>query len=107
MTDEQINEAIAEVCGWTGFVIHPEFGLMGVPPDTHGMRIAVDWYTVDLNSMHEAEKVLTDEQCVFVRMHLRERLENYPASRYTWHASARQRAEAFLRTVGKWEEVQR
>lgn len=103
MTDEQINRAIAEACGWTDFVIHPEFGLMGVPPDTHGLRTAVDWYTVDLNAMHEAERVLSKEQ-----------IENYcdllwPKG-YGWfcaiHTTARQRAEAFLRTLGKWEEVQ-
>lgn len=103
MTDEQINQRIAEACGWTNFVMHPEFGLMGTPPDTHGLRTAVDWYTVDLNAMHEAEKSLTDLQCVFVTLYLRKRLENYPASRYVWHATARQRAEAFLRTLGKWE----
>ena len=55
MTDEQINEVIAEACGWNDFVVHPEFGLMGTPPDTHGLRTAVDWYTVDLNAMHEVE----------------------------------------------------
>lgn len=104
MNDEQINQRIAEACGWTDFVVHPEFGLMGTPPNSHGLRTAVDWYTVDLNAMHEAEKSLTDEQCVFVTHYLRKRLENYPASRYVWHATARQRAEAFMRTIGKWDD---
>jgi hypothetical protein len=88
MTDKQINAAIARALN----------------ADEHWM-IQKD-YCTDLNAMHEAEKVLTDEQCVFIRLHLRERLENHPASRYAWNATARQRAEAFLRTVGKWEEVQ-
>ena len=88
MTNEQINAAIARALN----------------ADEHWM-VQKD-YCSDLNAMHEAEKTLTEEQCVFVRLHLRERLENYPASRYTWHATARQRAEAFLRTLGKWEEVQ-
>jgi hypothetical protein len=83
MTDKQINQRIAELTNCAG----------------HGN------YCTDLNAMHEAEKVLTDEQCVFVRLHLRERLETHAASRYTWHATARQRAEAFLRTLGKWEEA--
>lgn len=88
MSDDEINAAITEA----------------IDADPH-WKCAKD-YCNDLNAMHEAEKSLTDEQCVFVRVHLRERLENYPASRYIWHATARQRAEAFLRTLDKWEEVQ-
>jgi hypothetical protein len=98
MTDEQINQRIAEACGWTDFVVHPEFGLMGTPPNTPGLRTAVDWYTVDLNAMHEAEQRLTKEQA-----------EDYVARLFdscyeSTFATASQRAEAFLRTLGKWEE---
>lgn len=82
MTDEQINWAITEAIG----------------ADPH-WKCARD-YCADLNAMHEAEKVLTELQCGFFRTHLRERLENY-----IWHATARQRAEAFLRTLGKWEDA--
>lgn len=102
MNDEQINQRIAEACGWTDFVMHPEFGLMGRPPDSHGLRTAVDYYTVDLNAMHEAEKVLTEHQSESI----------YPRMMGAWrnptkpiYATARQRAEAFLRTLGKWEET--
>jgi hypothetical protein len=99
MTDEQINAAIADACGWV-----PDCD-RGICWDQNGNAIITcPNYCADLNAMHEAEKVLTDEQCVFVRLHLRERLENHPASRYSWNATARQRAEAFLRTLGKWEE---
>ena len=101
MTDEQINAAVAKACGWTDFVVHHEFGLMGEPPDTHGLRTAVDWYTVDLNAMHEAEKVLTEHQNESI----------YPRNLGAWrnptkpiYATARQRAEAFLRTLGKWDQ---
>lgn len=82
MTDKQINRAIAEIYGWKAK------------------------YCTDLNAMHEAEKILTELQCTFFRTNLRERLESHSASRFIWHATARQRAEAFLRTLGKWEEVQ-
>lgn len=107
MTDEQINAAIAEACGWTDFVVHPEFGLMGLPSDTHGLRTAVDWYTVDLNAMHEAEKILAPKSW-----------NNFSDKWWDYHnnlkrvtegraicATARQRAEAFLRTLGKWKEA--
>lgn len=101
MTDEQINAAIAEACGWRDFVVHPDFGLMGVAPDTHGLRTTVDWYTVDLNAMHEAEKVLRDKELLFeYAMHI----SNSHHYEYLLRATARERAEAFLRTLGKWEE---
>jgi hypothetical protein len=58
-------------------------------------------YLNDLNVMHEAEKVLTDEQwdtyCY--------RLDGVGGMRHCTHATASQRAEAFLRTIGKWEEA--
>jgi hypothetical protein len=101
MTDEQINAAIAEACGWTDFVVHPEFGLMGTPPDSHGLRTAVDWYTVDLNAMHEAESILTEDQLWIMAGEIERNDEQW-----YFRATARQRAEAFLRTLGKWEETQ-
>jgi hypothetical protein len=101
MTDEQINERIAEACGWTDFIIHPEFGLMGTPQNSHGLRTAVNWYTVDLNAMHEAENALDES--------LRNQYIDWLGTIHTdsWEfatATARQRAEAFLRVLGKWEE---
>lgn len=102
MTDKQINAAIAKGCGWK----HVRSYYWKNPNGLSMFEWDIFDYCNDLNAMHEAEKILTDEQCVFVRDYLRERLENYPASRYIWHATARQRAEAFLRTLGKWEEVQ-
>ena len=60
----------------------------------------------DLNAMHEAEKALTEKQRTG---------DHYAAmiadvtgcDDMLWgfiHATAQQRAEAFLRTVGKWVE---
>lgn len=80
MTDEQINVAIATHLGIT----------RGVPD-----------FTGDLNEIHEAEKTLTDDQ-----MWIMARKIELNEDRWYFHASARERAEAFLRTLGKWEEVQ-
>jgi hypothetical protein len=112
MKEEEINKRIAELCGWTEcrLVTKVVLSLLrdpvayGIPPNGT-YEIACLNYCTDLNAMHEAEKVLTDEQCLFIRLHMRERLENHPASRYVWNATARQRAEAFLRTLGLWEEA--
>ena len=90
MTDDQINWAITEAIG----------------ADPH-WKCAKD-YCNDLNAMHEAEKMLIPKNW-----------NNYSENWWIYckllrvndadeaiHATARQRAEAFLRTLGKWEEVQ-
>lgn len=90
MTDQQINWAITEAIG----------------ADPH-WKCAKD-YCTDLNAMHEAEKTLTPKNwnnfsenwwiyCKLLRVNDADE---------AIHATARQRAEAFLRTLGKWEEVQ-
>ena len=55
-------------------------------------------YLNDLNAMHEAEKVLTDKQAILYDSILD------LISGWTFHRTAAQRAEAFLRTIGKWED---
>lgn len=111
MTDEEINRAIAEHFGWKrvnkrhhswekniGGLIYVE------PPD----------YTTELNAMHEAEN-----QAIFpaflgmaygrelhnvCKKELPIQLQGTQWERWSFSATARQRAEAFLRTVGKWRE---
>lgn len=80
MTNEQINIAIEEVCGWQ-------------------YKDKIPDYCNDLNAMHEAQKMMNSEQWVAYGKEL-SRLKVFPMV----HATARQRAEAFLRTLGKWEE---
>lgn len=63
-------------------------------------------YLNDLNAMHEAEKTLTKKQ---LQTYLDILADAPRESMYqTWStsvfATASQRAEAFLRTIGKWEE---
>jgi hypothetical protein len=98
MTPEQQQLAIAEACGrvqradgfW--FPAGKYYGSAGIPD-----------YLNDLNAMHEAEKVLVRLQWV---SYLR-RLQTLCDESVSWpiHATASQRAEAFLRTIGKWEEA--
>jgi hypothetical protein len=72
-------------------------------------------YLNDLNAMHEAEKVLNYRQLERMHMELAtisnrdQHGANHPHRKHTahdfmWHATSSQRAEAFLRTIGKWEE---
>lgn len=101
MTDEQINAAIAEACGWTEVNSAHRSG-KAPGADYVGGEFIPD-YCADLNAMHEAEKVLRDTDLLLkYGMHIC----NSHHYQYLLCATARQRAEAFLRTLGKWEEVQ-
>jgi hypothetical protein len=110
MTSEQINIAIAEACGWTEIEQYTQAidGWYGYEPE-NGLHSQVPNYCNDLNAMHEAEKVLNDEQWLQYREELRNVVLGGIRMVSQWckadlHATARQRAEAFLRTLGKWEE---
>lgn len=102
MTDEQINQAIAEACGWTEIQACTCWDDVsrGKAPGKIGLKHIED-YCNDLNAMHEAEKTLTEDQ-----MWIMARKIELNEDRWYFHATARERAEAFLRTLGKWEEVQ-
>lgn len=93
MTDEQINAAIHDALG--NPIGCPRCSDPGCSYN-QGLN-----YCADLNAMHEAEKVISKEQ-----------IDDYcdllwPKG-YGWfyaiHTTARQRAEAFLRTLGKWDQ---
>jgi hypothetical protein len=89
MTNKQINIAIAEACGWK----EESFG-----PSWYESVTKMPDYCNDLNAMHEAEKILSDQQASAYITTLC--LEVQPEPKL-YHATARQRAEAFLRTLGK------
>ena len=91
MTNEQINVAIANACG----VFNQPFPRI---PDCCN----------DLNAMHEAEGTLTKQQQEEYDYQLSEITAPITGERWSLlHANARQRAEAFLRTIGKWEEAEK
>ena len=74
------------------------------------LRPDIPDYCNDLNAMHEAEEQMDEIDWVFFMTELAT-LVRLPKQaevqiKQLVHATARQRAEAFLRTLGKWEEVQ-
>ena len=126
MTDEQINAAIAEACGWN--VTTSSFG---IPPTQtafsklHGYDELPN-YCNDLNAMHEAEQELLKDSfqnvlyeivweiyinnlCQTIHeyhvKHNKDRIERMIPQKWVQHATARQKAEAFLRTIEKWKEA--
>ena len=91
MTPEQQQLAIAEACGEDNDSIYRD-----LIPD----------YLNDLNAMHEAEELFYAKSDTLEGA---ERMRDYSRwlcniAKYPLRAKAAQRAEAFLRTIGKWEE---
>ena len=125
MRPEKQRIAIAEACGLTN-VVPVVIRNVRHPGDDITVRISSDSgqvpdYIYDLNAMHDAEKFIlsTDLYIQYVNYLFRSvglnrtyymgaTPEVFPADRQfaVFHATAAQRAEAFLRTIGKWEEAQ-
>lgn len=110
MKPEAQRIAIARACGWIN-----QGETKGVPALSHRwvrpgdsyVFTALPNYLNDLNAMHEAEKVLTESQKWF---YLDLLVPADPLSipyNEQWrfaHATAAQRADAFLRTINLWEK---
>ena len=138
MSDEEINVAIAEACGWKArhnshkcdgktIFLCGTCGIIGHSNCYGGGRGAVSFscsvspccdeavppdYCADLNAMYQAERsfdVGPLSQSIHATNHYIEELcmllgcTSEDLFQLT-HASSRQRAEAFLRTIGKWKE---
>jgi len=117
MTDFEINIAIAEHCGWER---HPmDQWIVTDPKYPHSVQplSTIPKYCEDLNAMHEAEEHLKEHEWesmfeLLIKIRWRdasdEQRKDYGSGKTLSpsRAKAKQRAEAFLRTLGKWEEVQ-
>jgi hypothetical protein len=110
MTNEQINIVIAEACGWI-IVKAGDGSLIGKLKNEQGPMDEIPDYCNDLNAMHEAEKALTIKQKQRYATALSNDLSDsaptdscHTVWSDTIHATALQRAEAFLKTINKWEE---
>lgn len=106
MKPELQRIAIAGACGWYRLVLEEDKAL----PTRYGMAVGqlvppsgsvcvpIPDYLNDLNAMHSAEQTLTREQ--------RWKYISALASDHVSHvafATAAQRAEAFLKTLGLWQ----
>jgi hypothetical protein len=115
MKPEKQRIAIAEACG----LPKPYSMCFGKVPNTlchsvmvtngvkHGMPIPD--YLNDLNAMHQAEKVLTKNKSMEYAFRLADSWilngeDKQPDLVRGFCATAAERAEAFLKTIGKWED---
>jgi hypothetical protein len=101
MKPEQQRKAIAEACGW--LFDHVRNGAMYYLPEKH---FHVGNPLHDLNAMHEAEKTLNQNLAAeYARMLTSIAWQSEQPTFAPMTATAAQRAEAFLRTINKWEET--
>ena len=101
MTNEEINEAIAKHTGWKQCDCGNKDCLAWFRKESWEPEFA-PLFATDLNAMHEAEKMLTSEQVTSYVYSLESMNERWSTPAF---ATASQRAEAFLRTIGKWKEA--
>jgi hypothetical protein len=98
MTNKQTNAAIAESVKWPGNLICKDFNgnlWPSAPPN----------YCTDLNAMHEAESILHGRAAeIYAECLLRRTGAQGTGDKRFFGATARQRAEALLMVLGKWEE---
>jgi hypothetical protein len=113
MKNEQINIAIAEACGWKsiGRAWVKRVIIQDAWESPSGEIRTLRNYCNDLNAMHEAEETLDLQKAgVFaeqlrVTVYRTTRLPHVDSGSFAHvHATASQRGEAFLKTIGKWEE---
>lgn len=130
MSPEQQRMAIAKACGWHFIQCGARSAFPGlwrlIPPD-HNQIVAERFadsgqalaayapdYLNDLNAAHEMEAVLLNEQRrtyveLLIATHplhydFRTSDDSRMAAYFIVTATAAQRAEAFLKTLGLWEE---
>ena len=112
MTREKQRIAIATACGFTDIMLptgfHQKMSDEKSKECGGSWRFQIPDYLTDLNAMHEAEKVLTEKgvNAWWTYVGFIHRHNPTPFGTETAvHATAAQRAEAFLRALGLWEEA--
>lgn len=103
MTDKEINEAIASIVGFQKLGVDPDYEWRRPISGGYGGGYcnSVPDYVNSLDDMHRAEKVMSG---VSPRAYDRVLNKELVAAgiEFTWEATARIKAIAFLKTHGKW-----
>ena len=101
MTDQEINEAIAEFCGYK-FIV---FNKAWITSGDEEVKVSIPDYCNDLNAMHKAETTLLtlDKHCAYWEQYSNT-LTQMLGCVDIFHATAKERSKAFLKTIGKYKE---
>jgi hypothetical protein len=112
MNPEAQRIAIAEACGWNELTLLNGCQIGWPPTGRRGYREHLPDYLNDLNAMHEAENFLTEEERDWyiqaLLQNVSEETCDLSPNKAEWfitHATAAQRAEAFLRAKGLWKNT--
>ena len=110
MTDTEINNAIAEACGWQRgrLICDGEWVWRNQDGQSRG-QICIPDYVHDLNAMHEAEWSLSKELHGDYTSKLGSMAQKDGQTNAEFHmryvcSPARYRAQAFLRVNGIWKD---
>jgi hypothetical protein len=107
MTPEKQRIAIATACGYSklGTRTYSDYGDIEITAYLNGEFCDVPNYLNDLNAMHEAEETLDPIcQCRYAETLYRLMIGDHAVSGFMKiHATAAQRAEAFLKTLNLWK----
>ncbi len=110
MTNEEINEAIAKHTGWKQCDCGNKDCLAWFRKESWEPEFA-PLFATNLNAMQDAEKMSLSGSTAWLdfavnlmRVLEAEQMSELNGMTCILQATARQRAEAFLRTVGKWKE---
>jgi len=109
MTPEQQRVAIPKALGWHTIQRNPLYPddsskIAGFHSGDFTALYGIPDYLNDLNACHEMEKVLDEDQQEVFLMYLGAYDHDSDAGWNAFHATAAQRCEAFLRTLGLWQE---
>jgi predicted RecB family nuclease len=115
MTPTEIRIAMAELDNWTNLAYRNGNRLSGFQKAGYyadRTNVAVPDYPNDLNAVHRVEERLVDSECqkctyIDKLVQVTKADQHIAGGIVYWcvyHATARQRCEAILRTVGKWKE---
>ena len=121
MEPTQIDRVIGAYLGWTEIEFHgSSCRLFGITPNSKGKKYrieAVPQFHKCLNACHEMEKALDaasewngEEHHACAEEAYMGHLADITSRRDDWmliHATAIQRCEAFLRTIGKYQEPEK
>ena len=119
MTDQEINIAIAPLCGWVrvktsagAYIVWSDGGFASWADAKDDWYHSVPNYCSDLNAMHEAVATLSEEEygdddgfTVMLAIVTQGAVQPPNAWKFRpmQEATARQRAEAFLKAKGLWK----
>ena len=107
MNKEKQRVAIAEICDRIYSYYHTDKGFLYGSNEGQVGRFKIPDYLNDLNSMHEAVMSLSickrSDFCVMLNK-VMDQERNSVGWQNLIHATAEQRAEALLKTIGRWED---